>query len=254
MKYSSFLLALLCLFSSVSADPLDPCKPEVIQGLYQTLYDVHELFTTYGITYWVDSGTLLGAVRHKGIIPWDDDVDLCVLETDEPRLRELFYILNTLGYEIVAMPFGYKVYKKDGKPTPGYPWTHPNLDLFIVIEHEGTYYYKMHWHRERTAGTVYMKKEELMPLRQYLFGPLVVFGPADPYGYLTRWYDQDWNEMAYTTYDHAQEKVISKVAKVLTATDRKPARPQDPLIKHSFTYPVKLWPTDFMDKSKDVLN
>ncbi len=49
-----------------------------------------EFCTAHGLRYFLAYGTLIGAVRHKGYIPWDDDIDIQMPRPDYNRLREIF--------------------------------------------------------------------------------------------------------------------------------------------------------------------
>lgn len=50
------------------------------------LLELDRVCKKYGLTYFVEGGTLLGAVRHKGFIPWDDDMDIVLPRKDYETL------------------------------------------------------------------------------------------------------------------------------------------------------------------------
>ncbi len=52
----------------------------------RTLRKLDQVCRKYDIRYWAAFGTLIGAIRHKGFIPWDDDLDVCMMREDFDKL------------------------------------------------------------------------------------------------------------------------------------------------------------------------
>jgi hypothetical protein len=78
----------------------------------QLFLELIDLFDAEGFPFWADGGTMLGALRHRGIIPWDKDIDIGLLATDFPRLIDLldrhqdrYYLHSRAWFSWRAQPF-----------------------------------------------------------------------------------------------------------------------------------------------------
>lgn len=105
----------------------------------EMLKEVDRICVLCGIRYNIIAGTLLGAVRHQGYIPWDDDADVALLRDEYEKFR------IACGKELDHSRF----YFQDHRNTPGYRWGYGKL---------------------RRKGTLFLREnQEHMPYDQGIF-------------------------------------------------------------------------------------
>ncbi len=63
---------------------------------------IHEVCHKIGVKYFLSYGSLIGAVRHKGFIPWDDDMDICMLRDDYEKLQDYMIAHPDERYELMS--------------------------------------------------------------------------------------------------------------------------------------------------------
>lgn len=75
---------------------------ELQRRLTDMLKWFHDLCVENHLRYYAVGGTCLGMVRHKGNIPWDDDIDVAMPRSDYNKLIDLFQEKNNIGYELAV--------------------------------------------------------------------------------------------------------------------------------------------------------
>ena len=185
-------------------------SPEIKNKLLYLLQATKNLLVKNNIKWWAEGGTLLGAIRHKDLIPWDDDIDLGILYEDK-----IESVLDKLPNELKWVPtfFGYKIfYKRGGKKLykRGHlqNFTYPGLDIFPreIVNNKLVY-------KEAKAKEIWKDKPKLdswLPLKNYKFGSLNIKGANQAEKYLDQLYGKKWRNTGVISFNHSTERWLKK--------------------------------------------
>ena len=201
---------------------------ESVRYIYKLLYILDKILHQNNIEYWIDGGTLLGAVRHGGLIPWDDDGDIEIWKKDEEKFKQLENIFASYDINLVPVWFGYKIFFNNGKPIEGYTWKYPFIDIFIMEEKNGYVMYS-YPKAQNIFGKCHFEKNTMYPLERYRFGSIELTGVSRRAvkKYFDTCYGKDWSTHAYQMYNHENEKSIKQEKVLLSEDEKKPAQPVD---------------------------
>lgn len=114
---------------------MDKSKQLSAQELRQIQLSILEKFHNFcnknNIIYFLSSGSLLGAVRHKGFIPWDDDIDVSMLRSEYNRLIEIYDKNPIDGLSLIS--------EKNNDNSP-FPLIKLSDDSTVLCEHAYPYF------------------------------------------------------------------------------------------------------------------
>jgi len=221
------LLALfLCLTASLFAgiektdQLLGRTNQKVVDQIYDMLAITDQILSRHHIPYCIVEGSLLGAHRHNGFIPWDDDADMVILEQDVEKFLRLKKFFYKKGCRIRPHFIGYKIFFKNGLKKRGYRF--PFIDLFVMKKEDDRYAFaskRLHKYWPNS----FITEVEWGSIKRIPFGHLMLLGLSGEmaHQYLRRLYGNDYNEIAYLTRDH--EKSIRKERVAVKLVTKTPA-------------------------------
>jgi len=114
--------------------------PDILHELQkiqlECLIEFDRICRENGIKYSIDGGTLLGAVRHNGFIPWDDDIDLIILRSEYERFFEIS------KSQLDSKRFFLQENRTDRHYNVGYPRIRRNDTVYRRVGHEHLKYHQ----------------------------------------------------------------------------------------------------------------
>jgi phosphorylcholine metabolism protein LicD len=181
---------------------------EYLSKMNLMLKKILQFFKDNELEYWIDGGTLLGAVRDKGQIPYDDDMDFGMEYKSFFKLRRLIPELEKMGYRLFdQLDDVIKISDCDNMYSRIYGTENEQpieiaraccIDIFLYANKKDEYMLSDKKNRETYKNCIY-KKKDLFPLVEYDYDDVKLTGANNPYPYLESYYG-DWKKKVVYVY------------------------------------------------------
>jgi lipopolysaccharide cholinephosphotransferase len=200
-------------------------SPKKSLVLYQLMKDVDMVLRHHQIVYWAEGGTLLGALRNNGIIPYDDDLDIQISHADNARLKIALEDIKKLGYEVDESNENWLQVKAIDRCSG--EENHMDIFLMEVLDTKTKY---ANPDAEKFWGSgVPPRKSEIYPVVEHKFGEFTIFIPKDPHPYLTRYLGKEYMTKGCIFPQHSNDSVKRRRCFQLDEGMFEPSVPVGPL-------------------------
>lgn len=198
-KFEPALLAVMGELAS-STFPRRPGDENYLQIEKNALAEIARLFKKHEIPFWVDCGTCLGAYRHRGVIPWDEDIDVAILQKDHDRVRAALSELDPAKYHLQdwsnrSLPKTFlRLYVKESRSLIDI--YHFHLDektetLHYILSNEDSAFVPESWKVRERNFKVPTPLNLVFPLKKSSLDGVEIFVPNKTKEYLQLRYGQD---------------------------------------------------------------
>ena len=109
-KYKIFNVEHTIRDNLIIKKPIPMTDKYKLERLYLVIKYITEFLEENEIDYCIEGGTLIGCVRHEGIIPWDNDTDIMIFKDGYFKLKTLMNKYNNEHFSILHMTPGFKLF------------------------------------------------------------------------------------------------------------------------------------------------
>jgi hypothetical protein len=176
--------------------------PGLATLLYKQIQIFHEVCEEFGIHYFAEGGTMLGAVRHGGLIPWDDDLDVLVPEAQKDLLmskavqdafhRRGFKVMPNRDYQYEFMPY-------DPAHPDAWDLSKGFIDIFFGKDQANGM-----WGYPWCNHPFWIKQDEYQRTRVVSFGPVRIHLLQAAKKAIERYYGPNWKKPLVTHLHHTR--------------------------------------------------